>query len=131
MLAAYITLTMDALRLHKHERGKGIHYRAIGALKLAQLGVDQRFRGRGFGKFLVGYTIETARAFGQNVGCRYVTLDAQPDLVAWYERQGFVRNKLMQDERQDEAKRHGRPPERIAVSMRFDLREPPPDAERG
>src|SRR3954454_7346300 len=47
MLAGYATVCMDALPLGKRERGLRIRYKEVGALKLAQLGVDLRFQGRG------------------------------------------------------------------------------------
>jgi hypothetical protein len=63
-----------------------------------------------------------ARDEALRVGCRYVTLDAQPDLVSWYESQGFERNVLRQNQRIQNALAHGRDPADIPVSMRFDLR---------
>lgn len=123
IFAGYVTLTMDALPLSSSEKDKGVRYPKLGALKLAQMGVDRRFQGQGFGRFLVGYAIQYARDAGIGVGCRYVTLDAQPDLVEWYQRQGFVRNKLDQKERIARAIQGGRDPAALTISMRYDLRE--------
>lgn len=75
------------------------------------------------GMFVVADVINRARKEGRRVGCRYVTLDSQPDLVGWYERQGFERNRLRQDRRVQDALAHGRDPVAIAVSMRYDLRK--------
>lgn len=122
--ASYATLFMDSIPLGRHERGLSIRYKSVSALKLGQLGVDSRFQGSGLGKHVVGYAVNVARDESQRVGCRYLTLDAQPDLVQWYEQQGFVRNLLRQDERIQDALRHRRDPEGIAVSMRLDLRRP-------
>jgi GNAT superfamily N-acetyltransferase len=122
MLAAYATVCMDALPLGRREREAGVVYQDIGALKLAQLGVHRSFHGAGLGRLVVADVIELARDEAIRVGCRYVTLDAQPDLVPWYERHGFRRNILRQDQRILNAVKHGRDAERIAVSMRFDLR---------
>lgn len=123
VLVAYATLCMDAIPLGKKERESDVRYPSVGAVKLAQLGVAVPFQGVGIGKLVVASVIKLARLQGQQVGCRYVTLDAQPDLVSWYESQGFHRNDLRQTERILDALTHGREPERIAVSMRFDLRE--------
>lgn len=122
MLAAYATMLMDLLPLGPDERGD-IRYSRISALKLGQLGVDRRFQGLGIGREVVGYTVELAREVGQRVACRYLTLDAQPDLVGWYEALGFVRNRVRQEERIADAIRHRRDPERVPVSMRFDMRQ--------
>jgi len=121
MPAAFVTVCMDALPLSRQERGTTIPYRWVGSLKLAQLGVDQRFQGAGLGRWAVSLAIQLAYDVGQHVGCRYVTLDAQPDLESWYGAQGFVRNELHQQQRKDDAVLHRRDPERIPISMRFDL----------
>ena len=121
MVAAYATIVMDSLPVSRSERG-GIPYRHVSSLKLAQLGVNRPFQGVGIGQAVVSAVYAIARQVGERVACRYVTLDAQPDLVAWYEAQGFVRNRLRQQERIDDAIRHRRDPAVIPVSMRFDLR---------
>ena len=122
-MAAYATVCMDALPLGRRERGLAVRYQDVAALKLAQLGVHLPFQGVGVGKLVVADVTALARDEATRVGCRYVTLDSQPDLVHWYEGQGFKRNRLRQDQRVLDAIRHHRDPERIAVSMRFDLRE--------
>jgi len=121
MVAAYATIVMDSLPLSRSERGS-IPYRSVSSLKLAQLGVNRSFQGVGIGQAVVSAVNNLAREVGDRVACRYVTLDAQPDLVAWYEGQGFVRDRLRQQERIDDAVRHQRDPALIPVSMRFDLR---------
>lgn len=120
---AYVTLMADRIRLGPRERPKGVGYQLVPALKIAQLAVARRFAGYGLGRFAVGYAVECARVFCQEVGCRYVTLDAQPHLIAWYEAQGFRRNIEEQEHRRQLASERGRPAAEIPVSMRFDLRE--------
>lgn len=122
LLAAYATVCMDSLPLARRERGLAIRYRDVSALKLAQLGVDRAFQGMGLGKLVVADAISLAREEATRVGCRYLTLDAQPDLVDWYATQGFKRNQLRQELRIADALKHRRDAEEIAVSMRFDLR---------
>jgi hypothetical protein len=71
----------------------------------------------------VAFVIELARTSSQSFGCRYVILDAQPELEPWYSELGFVRNQLQQERRIVDAISHGRAPERLAVSMRYDIQE--------
>ena len=124
ILAAYLTLMADRIQLGPREKPRGVAYRLIPAVKIAQLGVDRRFAGQGLGRFVVACGIETARTFRRSVGCRYVTLDARTEALAgWYERQGFVRNRLEQTMRVREAAERGREPDRVPISMRFDLRD--------
>jgi GNAT superfamily N-acetyltransferase len=119
---AYATVCMDALALGTREKPKTITYKYVSALKLAQLGVDRRFQGLGLGREVIADVIALARDAATRYGCRYLTLDAQPDLVAWYKGHGFVINKLQQKQKIEAAAgRAG--PEPLTVSMRFDLRE--------
>jgi GNAT superfamily N-acetyltransferase len=115
----FITLIMDEIPLAKDERPQGSRFSRIPALKAAQLGIDKRFKRRGLGKILVAFAIRKAQQLSQEVGCRFVTLDAKPDLKGWYEQQGFIENKLDQKERQDRRSNH----RELAISMRFDIKE--------
>lgn len=123
ILAAYITLLNDRIQLGPKEKPKGVTYQFVPALKVAQLGVDHRFGGSGLGRYLLGYAVELATHFRGMIGCRYVTLDAEPHLLAWYESQGFRRNIEEQRYRQAIAAARSRRVEDLAVSMRFDLRD--------
>lgn len=120
-LAAYMAVCMDAVVLGTREKPSDLRYKNVAALKLAQLGVDHTVRGRGLGTLLVFDAVSLAIELSQRVGCRYVVLDAQPELVEWYQALGFEINKVMQRQRLDAA--DGKNPDEIPVSMRFDLRE--------
>ena len=114
---------MDAVPLGRRERGPLIQYQLISALKLAQLGIDLRFQGQGLGQWAVGFVVDFANELNARLACRYVTLDAQPELEVWYAEQGFRRNQLHQQQRLHDAVLHHRDPAALAVSMRFDLRD--------
>ena len=124
VLAAYVTLTMDRLVLGPTEKPKGVSYRVLGAMKIAQLAVDRRFTGHGLGQYIVSFVVEYAISMRALVGCRYITLDAEQSVIGWYERIGFVRNLEEQAARRQLAADMGRDVDEIPVSMRFDLREP-------
>ncbi len=117
---AYTAVCMDAVVLGTREKPAALRYRNIGALKLAQLGVHHAFQGRGIGAVAVGDVIALALELSQQTGCRYVTVDAKPELVGWYQELGFKINKVMQKQRIAATTRK---PEEIPVSMRLDLRE--------
>jgi predicted N-acetyltransferase YhbS len=120
-MVAYMTVCMDAVVLGTREKPAALRYKNLAALKLAQLGVDHKLSGRGLGTLIIFDVVNLALELSQRVGCRYVTLDAQPDLVDWYERLGFKINRVIQKQRIEAAGTRG--PEEIPVSMRFDLRE--------
>lgn len=87
------------------------------------MGVHTTSQGQGVGNRAVGFVVLLARSVSEMIGCRYVVLDPQPDLVDWYAGLGFVRNRKWQEERVREAVKHGRDPALVPVSMRLDLRE--------
>jgi GNAT superfamily N-acetyltransferase len=118
---AYAAVSMDAVLLGTRERPASIPYRNIGALKVLQLAVDYRFQGHGLGAQVLKDVVALGREGSKRYGCRYLTLDAQPDLVGWYQEQGFVINRVVQRQRVEAAIASGRPVEQLAVSMRFDL----------
>lgn len=98
-VAGYVTVTMDEIPLNKNERAEGVRFSRVPAMKIAQMGVHEKYAGSGFGKYLVTYAITIATQLKEKVGCRYVTLDAKTGLVEWYAGQGFVVNEKDQEER--------------------------------
>lgn len=120
-LAGYMAVCMDAVILGTREKPPALRYKNLAALKLAQLGVDHRLSGRGLGTLIIFDAVNLALELSEQVGCRYVTLDAHPDLVEWYQRLGFKINRVIQKQRIEAA--GTRNPDEIPVSMRFDLRE--------
>jgi GNAT superfamily N-acetyltransferase len=124
ILAGYATVCLDAIQLSNRERGFHIKYEIIGALKLAQLGVHESFAGRGLGTYIVADVVGIARTLSTSVGCRFVTVDARADMIPWYEKRlGFKHNTEMQRYRIELAIQRKRDPDRLAASMRFDIRE--------
>lgn len=121
--AAYVTLLSDRIQLGPKEKPKGVSYQFVPAMKVGQLGVDRRFAGQGLGRYLLGFVVQLAIQFRSVFVCRYVTLDAEPHLIGWYERQGFKRNLEEQRFRLALAAARGRSVDELAVSMRFDLRD--------
>jgi GNAT superfamily N-acetyltransferase len=122
VLAGYVAVMMDSVALGPTEKPKGVTWRIVPAIKIAQLAIDRRFSGRGLGRLLVSLVVGYARGLRSVVGCRLITLDAEPELVGWYELIGFVRNVEAQASRMEHAAASGRDPTVLPVSMRFDLR---------
>lgn len=91
-------------------------YPTVPALKLGRLAVDERFQAQGIGRNLITTVIGLAETLASQVGCRYVTLDALPERVTYYEGIGFIRNRAVNEDRKQ---RFGQEPEQI--SMRFDV----------
>lgn len=122
IFAGFATVSMDGIPLSFRERGSRLRYENVAATKLAQLGVDKRFQGRGLGEAIVADVIGLAQKGSRMIGCRFVAVDARPGLDGWYERLAFRRNKLMQQRMIRLALDKQRDVGRLATSMRYDIR---------
>jgi len=69
--------------------------RTYPAIKIGRLGIDKGFTGKGVGSRIIEITIGTALAHSDNVGCRYLSVDAydEPQVIRFYEKNGFMRLK--------------------------------------
>jgi len=101
-LVAYLTLSPDCVKLKKIDpqlsqkfRDKGINYKSLPALKIGRLCVDDRFQHKGIGKLIIDFSIGTASKISQQVGCRFLYLDAKrnrdtsKDAIHFYKKMGF------------------------------------------
>ncbi|MEK6935879.1 MAG: GNAT family N-acetyltransferase [Nanoarchaeota archaeon] len=101
-LVAYITLCPDCIKLknieeelYKMFREKGINYKSLPALKIGRLCVSDKFLKRGIGKLLIQFAIKKAQEVSNNVGCRFLYLDAKrnqdsnKDAIHFYKKMGF------------------------------------------
>ncbi|MHB1860342.1 MAG: GNAT family N-acetyltransferase [Solirubrobacteraceae bacterium] len=122
-ILGYITLTLSHVRLTTGEKRAGAVRDAwgadFGALRIAMIGTDHRFAGRGFGHALLRTAIRRAVLMSEQATVRFIVADAVDTQRAWYERQGFVENRSLA-----ERERLARARQRTGVaatSMRLDL----------
>ncbi len=112
-LAAACSVCCDAISLNEDEKEEeDVPYTKVPAIKIARLARDLNFHGLGLGKFLVRYVKQHAYALHTdgNIGVRFITVDAYPDKVPYYQNAfGFIVNKSHRI-------KEGRP-----VSMRLDI----------
>ena len=89
--------TKQLIRLHEYP-----------ALKIGRLGVDKKFKRKGFGKFVIDFVKGLSRRINQISACRFLTVDSYPDAVNFYEKHRFIRNLMYEKKRE-------------FVSMRLDI----------
>lgn len=100
VIVGFVTLLSDSIVLEtsekKHLFSFHKHVYHFPALKIGRLGVQKEFQKQGVGKALLEYSIGVAYRMntGLSVGCRFITVDAYPASVPWYEHCGFVFNQL-------------------------------------
>jgi GNAT superfamily N-acetyltransferase len=101
-LVAYVTLSPDCVKLKninpkliQNFRDKGINYKSLPALKIGRLCVDDKFQKRGIGNLIIQFTISMAIKISNQVGCRFLYLDAKrnedssKDVIHFYKKTGF------------------------------------------
>ena len=101
-LVAYVTLSPDCVKLKninpklsQNFRDKGINYKSLPALKIGRICVDDRFQKRGIGNLIIQFTISMAIKISNQVGCRFLYLDAKrnedssKDAIHFYKKIGF------------------------------------------
>ncbi len=64
-------------------------YRHIPCLLLGQMARDRNYKKQGIGRIMVDFAISIGRKIAEQVGCRYVILDAELDKVGLYRAYGF------------------------------------------
>ena len=104
-LAGYITLLNDRINLEGDLktvfREKGVLYRALPALKIGRLCVDDRYLRKGIGTVMIDFSIKVAfHIYEEYSGCRFIVLDAkrnkQKDSIHFYRKLGFKELKERQ-----------------------------------
>jgi GNAT superfamily N-acetyltransferase len=103
VLVGYVTLLADCIILKTDEKKKTLHQArsqhqtiyTFPAIKIGRIGIQKEHQKAGIGTQLLNYTIALVYRLNKelNVGCRFITLDAYPQSVSWYEKKKFVFNK--------------------------------------
>ncbi len=123
-LLGYVTLALSQIKLTVSERKRGegldeVRQGDFGAIRVAMIGVDKEFLGKGHGKALLDAAVLHTARINREVSVRFIITDAVKTQTDWYRRQGFVENRA-----KAEVERLKRMAERTgisAVSMRLDL----------
>ena len=62
----------------------------IPIIRIARLGVDKRFQGKGYGKELLGFAFEKIALLCNFIGVKFVVVDAKNVAKKFYEKYGFI-----------------------------------------
>ena len=80
-LLGYVTITNDSIsldsKLKEKFQEKGIIYKALPALKIGRLCVDEDYERRGLGRLILAFCIKRAAYLNKQIACRFITLDAK------------------------------------------------------
>jgi len=59
------------------------------AIKIGRLGIDKQYKGKGLGKLIVNSIIIDAIKINNQIGCKFITVDAYQTSTQFYEKLGF------------------------------------------
>jgi predicted GNAT family acetyltransferase len=87
----YVTLAMGDLDRKEldNERQAEKPFRNVPSLLLGHMARDLRLKGQGVGRVMVDFTFDKADEMAQQIGCRYVIVDAERDKLERYRLFGF------------------------------------------
>jgi GNAT superfamily N-acetyltransferase len=89
---AYVTVSMtciDSREAPDTDTLKWFEKKKPPAMLIGQLGVDNKWRKKGIGSYLCDWCYGLALEISNEVGCRYLTLHTEKELIQFYEKNGF------------------------------------------
>ncbi len=82
-LLGYITLCNDSIHLFGEKKDEmkkiGISYKALPALKICRMAVNQKYIGKRIGTKMMAFCISIVLEINKMSGCRFLTLEAKND----------------------------------------------------
>jgi hypothetical protein len=78
---------MNHLPKQKHLKLQNLTNHGPGVL-LGQMARDTKYKGAG--KYILDWVIDYAKKQSLNIGCRLIIVSSEPDVVNWYETNGFT-----------------------------------------
>ena len=96
-VVGYVTLLCDAIRFTPQKRAIFEEadvqvMQSAPALKVGRLACHVNWQGRGIGRALIRFSLETLTVISMKAGCGLLSVDSLPKAVPFYKSLGFVRN---------------------------------------
>lgn len=96
-IMGFCTLASDCIKLKEDEilslaKQTQSKPREFPAIKLARFGRDKEFKKNNVDEFILKYVIGLVLNKNEDIGVRFLTLDAYENKVSYYEQYGFVKN---------------------------------------
>jgi len=87
----FVTLAMGSLRKRDLpvERKEKKPFRHVPSLLLGHIARDERYKGKGAGQIMMDWVLSKASSLADEVGCRFVILDSEKDMVQLYKKYDF------------------------------------------
>ena len=99
-LVGFISLCNDSLYLAEDSRNKfKTIYASVPAVKIARLGINNKYHNQGFGKLLLKYALYKAIQMCSISGIAFITLDCYKHRESYYKKFGFHKTDVQPKER--------------------------------
>jgi GNAT superfamily N-acetyltransferase len=59
-------------------------------IKLARMAIDEKYAGKGYGYYLMLWTMGKFEKISKEIGCRYLTVDSKSESIGFYEKNDFI-----------------------------------------
>lgn len=89
-LIGFVTLCTASIHFCDLPKNIKLPRYPIPAIKIARLAVDKKYQGKGYGKELLGFSLEKIAALAEFIGVKFVMVDAKEESRSFYERFGFL-----------------------------------------
>lgn len=88
--AGFVTLCSGSIDYDELPKNYKLPRYPIPAIRIARLGVDKRFQGKGYGKELLSFSLEKIALLSGFIGVKFVIVDAKDSAKSFYEHYGFM-----------------------------------------
>ncbi len=90
----YFSLTCSEIMIGESydldDHARANRYKTFPAAKIARLAIDKALQGQGCGKQMVSWCVSLVKdKIMPVIGCRFLVVDAKPDVIAFYEKLSF------------------------------------------
>ncbi len=98
-IIAFFTVSADSVKINRKDKKRiGVNYPAFPAIKIGRLAVHEDYKSRNVGSTLIMYVIGLALKLGEEVGVRFISVDAYRGVEKFYEKNYFVELAECEDE---------------------------------
>lgn len=132
-VVGYITIATDTIKTKKigekyqdKLEEKQIDYKFFPALKLGRFAVQEEFQKRGFGTYMLRWLIRQCLEFSENIGARFITVDAYIIALDFYKKNFFELlpgNEKTLEKYEKAKERDPINSKKMTVPLYFDLRD--------
>ncbi len=99
-LVGYVTLAMSSISAERLEEGtEDVRLRFYPCLFIGRIAVDNGWRHKDIGTYMANWCTGLALELSEQIGCRYIVLEAKESKVKFYGTIGFQKGTTLDDDK--------------------------------